>query len=82
MNTTETVDGLAPHQLRVVEELHELFERVEKLAAFIDSEDSVFRSLDYAEQVRLVRQGRAMTEYAQILVERIAAFQPTEEAKK
>lgn len=69
--------GLAPHQQRVVDEKAELDDRIQKLAAFIDTSTegfSVFASLSEPERMRLYEQHRAMTAYSTIHGERIAAF--------
>jgi hypothetical protein len=69
--------ALAPHQQRVVDEKAELDDRIQKLAAFIDTFDkgfSIFAGLPEPERVRLYAQHRAMTTYSTILGERIAAF--------
>ena len=65
---------MKPHQERVVTEKNELDGRRQKLTAFIDGE--LYRTLDAVEQSRLNRQLEAMTLYANILGERIAAFAP------
>jgi uncharacterized protein (DUF169 family) len=63
---------MAPHQERVVVEKKELDEKIEKLTAFKEGE--VFAGLPVQEQERLSRQLRAMTEYSEILGERISEF--------
>lgn len=64
--------SLQPHQQRVVDEKAQLDERLGKLVAFYDT--PIYASLDKAEQGRLMRQGQAMSEYSQILGERINVF--------
>ncbi len=64
---------LSPHQQRVVDELDELNDKRLKLVAFID-ESPIFKKLDKLEQGRLLSQSSAMTTYADILQQRIAAF--------
>jgi hypothetical protein len=64
---------LKPHQERVVTERDELAAKLEKLRSFIGGD--VFRSLDAAEQDRLIRRSDYMTGYHTVLTERIAAFQ-------
>lgn len=61
-----------PHQQRVIQELRDLNDKIEKLTAFFDN--PIFATLDPAEQDRLQRQIVHMRAYAMILVERIAAF--------
>jgi hypothetical protein len=63
---------LLPHQVRVVEEVEQLSERVEKLANFFDTD--IYASLHVDEQQRLRRQLVYMIEYQVVLGERIAAF--------
>lgn len=64
---------LHPHQQRVVDEKKDLDQRLDKLSQFIDS-NQIFPTLDEYEQDRLQRQVRAMSDYSEILKERIAAF--------
>jgi hypothetical protein len=59
-------------QERVIAERKELYEKCEKLNAFIPS--SIFKSLPVDEQVRLRMQLLVMNQYAAILAERIAEF--------
>lgn len=68
---------LQPHQQRVVDEKHELDEKLEKLTAFIEA-NPLFASpaIAEAERCRLRRQHEAMSLYSQVLGERIAAFDP------
>ena len=63
---------MAPHQQRVVDEKTELDAKREKLVAFGGT--AIFASLPQEEQERLDRQASCMTEYSEILGERIAAF--------
>lgn len=60
-------------QQRVIEEQRELGARLERLLAFFPTDR--YHDLHLAEQQRLSRQLRIMTEYREVLVERIAAFQ-------
>lgn len=65
------------HLQRVVTEKAELDEKIDKLAAFIETFDkpfSVFAMLPEPERQRLYAQRRAMVTYSAILGERIAAF--------
>lgn len=61
------------HTGRVIDEQFELSEKLVKLSEFIDG-SPIFGTLPLEEQDRLVRQARCMTEYSNILLERIAAF--------
>lgn len=65
---------LQPHQQRVVAEHTELLGRLNALRQFIGAEKGPFRSLDRDERKRLRRQEEVMTELAEVLAERIAAF--------
>lgn len=63
---------MAPHQERVVQEKRELDEKLSKLSAFLVSD--LYHTLPAEERDRLTRQHNVMTQYSQILGERIAAF--------
>lgn len=63
---------VAPHQQRVIDEHNELWERLEKLRAFLKTD--LCLSLPFAERGRLVRQEKIMTEYSDVLLDRIEAF--------
>jgi len=63
---------MAPHQERVVTEKAELDEKLEKLRAFFSN--PLFEGLDEAEKVMLQRQQKIMSDYSEVLMERIAAF--------
>ena len=65
--------GLKPHQQRVVDEKTDLDDKRSKLAAFMYQE--LFLSLPKDEQSRLERQFHIMTDYSNVLKERIEAFQ-------
>ena len=67
------MNTIPPHQQRVINEKTELDEKRTKLKAFIDG-NAIFAGLPNDEKERLVRQHSCMTEYSQILGERIAAF--------
>lgn len=67
-----TVPALQPHQQRVVAERIELDDRRAKLWAFMSSE--TYKSLPMLEQIRLGYQLKVMSQYSDILAERIAAF--------
>ena len=68
------MNTLAPHQQRVVQEKEELDEKLSKLSAFIDSPNFTITVKDENEIARLVCQEEIMTDYSEILAERIAAF--------
>jgi hypothetical protein len=61
------------HELRVVNEKIELDEKINNLGKFID-DSPIFPVLPAEERERLVRQKSCMTEYSDILKERIDAF--------
>lgn len=63
---------LLPHQQRVVDERQELEERLAKLRQFLGTE--ICLSLPFDERSLLVRQERVMTEYSEILADRINLF--------
>lgn len=63
---------LQPHQQRVVAEKLELDDRLNKLNAFFST--VMYKSLPPEEQDRMTRQSVAMTDYSDVLGERIAAF--------
>jgi len=67
--------SLLPHQQRVVTERDELVGRLSRLYDFVDDDNPVFSKLDDEEKSRLRRQLGHMTGYAEVLGERIAAFQ-------
>ena len=60
-------------QERVIAERKDLYEKCEKLNAFITN-SPIYKTLPIDEQVRLRMQLLVMTQYAQILAERIAEF--------
>ena len=62
-----------PHQKRVLDEAIELNTKIEKLDDFILN-NSIFKTLDEAEQTRLIQQVRGMQYYFSILIERINNF--------
>ena len=64
---------LQAHQLRVLEELRELNNKLVSLRGFIATSPA-FQQLDMYEQRRMKRQADAMDEYARILQERIEAW--------
>lgn len=64
--------GRPPHQQRVVQEKHELDERLGKLVAFLSG--SIFQTLPEAERTRLESQAAVMGCLSDILGERIVHF--------
>lgn len=72
-NDIKDYEKLLPHQKRVRDEADELNDKIEKLDTFIES-NSIFQTLDEAEQNRLIQQVRGMEYYFSILVERINNF--------
>lgn len=66
------IDSQVPHQRRVLIERNELVSKLRKLQAFIGGD--VYQSLDQQEQKRLGMQQDAMSTYADILNDRIKAF--------
>lgn len=69
------IENLAPHQTRVVAEKVALDAKIVKLSTFIAERGDVFLSLDVAEQTRLVMQHTVMSQYSQLLGQRIANFE-------
>jgi len=65
---------MLPFQHRVVGEKADLDLRLELLKKFLES--SRFLLVDPAERQRLMKQAEVMSEYSEILGERIAHFQP------
>ncbi len=63
---------MLPHQQRVVDEKSELDRKLTALRIFIIGD--LYRTLPSDEKDRLFRQSQAMSEYLDILGERIAAF--------
>ena len=68
----EVVSDIPPHQLRVLEELAKLTDRLDKLTAFFDT--AIYQSLDVDERGRLKEQCALMGELQRVLAERVAAF--------
>lgn len=64
---------LQPHQQRVVDEKTELDEKLSKLDQFI-AESPIFKKLESEDRMLLEEQFRAMTEYSNILYNRINRF--------
>ena len=63
---------IAPHKQRVLDELHQLHERIVKLGDFFETE--IFADLDKGEQDRLDSQYHVMKAYRAILIQRIEAM--------
>lgn len=59
-------------QQRVLQEKQELDDKIKKLVPFIDGE--IYKKLPEDEQVRLRKQVVLMSDYSEVLGERIAAF--------
>ena len=72
-NNARQVMTYAPHQQRVVDEKTELDERRAKLGDFI-AVNPIFQGLPEAEQERLKHQRKIMSEYSDVLGQRIDAF--------
>ena len=64
---------MQPHQQRVIDEKKELNEKLSKLKTFIEV-SPIFKSLHPDERNRLKHQFDVMTEYSNILSQRITAF--------
>jgi hypothetical protein len=71
-NLQKLESDIPPHQLRVLEELAQLTDRLDKLTAFFDTD--IYRSLDVDERGRLKEQCALMGELQRVLSERVAAF--------
>lgn len=67
--------GMPPHQRRVLNEKYDLDDKINKLQTFIKGE--AFIRLPEAEADRLLRQASYMISYAEVLSERVDAFQET-----
>ena len=66
-------EGMKDYQKRVVEEKSELDSKLQKLRQFIAGIG--FTGIDPKEQSRMIRQSLHMTEYSNVLLERIEAFE-------
>lgn len=64
---------LQPHQQRVVDELKDLKDKIEKLEHFIN-ENPIYGNLPIDEQSDLIEQSYVMNEYSEILERRIDRF--------
>ncbi|MFP2517060.1 crAss001_48 related protein [Buttiauxella agrestis] len=65
---------MPPHQVRVIEELWQLRDRLENLNTFINGNGVIFASLEEGEKMLLRLQATHMADYADVLESRIAAF--------
>lgn len=72
-NERPAVDGLQPHQQRVVDEKADLDDRRQKLQAFLLADPRAV-AMDEAEKSRMERQYAAMSLYSDVLAERIDAW--------
>ena len=63
----------APHQQRVIDEKRDLDIKVKALERFI-SESPIFEALSAIEQFHLRKQWKLMSEYSEVLGQRIAIF--------
>ena len=66
---------MLPHQERVVSERNALDRKIAKLCKFLESAE--FENLGQAERLLLAQQQYAMLKYSEILLKRIALFDPT-----
>lgn len=67
---------MEPHEQRVVTERDELNQKLVKLTAFVNGQSPIYAGLPDAEKIRLNRQLTYMTEYSNVLDERIADWGP------
>lgn len=63
---------MLPYQIRVEAERDALSDKIDKLRTFVNS--ATYVGLPYEERGRLTRQYMAMSDYLDILTERIKAF--------
>ncbi|MDC9603518.1 crAss001_48 related protein [Xenorhabdus griffiniae] len=70
---------LQPHQQRVIDELAELNERIEKLSVFIGS--NTYNALEESDCYLLKMQRSAMYNYAEILHMRVKRFSSPPQSK-
>ena len=61
-----------PHEQRVIDEHQELHEKLSRLSVFLNSD--LCMTLPFEERSLLVRQRKAMEEYAEVLGDRINRF--------
>jgi hypothetical protein len=64
---------LQEFQQRVLDEKKDLDDKLDKLKAFINTDEKFLR-LSVGEQLRLERQAEIMQDYSDVLTERIASF--------
>ena len=66
---------MQPYQDRVITELHEVRERLDKLLAFIhDTETDTFKNLPDQDRKLMILQGASMATYIFILEQRVDRF--------
>ena len=70
------VEGLQPHQVRILAELVQLEDRLKKLETFLLSD--VYQSLDDDDQLLLTTQAGVMTQYLAVLNTRVERWELTE----
>ncbi|MGJ0638047.1 crAss001_48 related protein [Xenorhabdus bovienii] len=63
---------MQPHQQRVIDELTELDEKIEKLSDFIG--DAIYKGLNETDRFLLAMQLSAMKAYSEILHKRVKRF--------
>ena len=61
-----------PHEQRVIDEHQELHEKLSRLSVFLNTDTCM--TLPFEERSLLARQLRIMTEYAEVLADRINRF--------
>lgn len=68
----DEIKPMLPHQQRVLDEAHELKQKVQKLNAFVDT--TTFENLEAEERTLLCKQLNLMVQYFNVLELRIARF--------
>lgn len=68
------ITDILPHQLRVLEELAQVSERLKKLNEFINGSSAIFASLPDVGQPRLREQATYTADYQDMLMRRVVAF--------
>lgn len=61
-----------PHEQRVIDEHQELHEKLSRLSVFLNTDTCL--TLPFEERSLLLRQSKAMEEYAEVLGDRINRF--------